>query len=101
MKVSKLLALTGIFCGAMLFQGQANALGPAAGAESCYACTHSGGSLILRAGPGQKFKKLAGIPYGTTLPIIDSVDGKDGFIWYKVRYGKRIGYARSDYVCGV
>lgn len=92
-----------LFATAIAMQSPANALGPAAGSsyQTGYACTNSGGNLILRAGPGQQFAKLMGLKHGTDLTVLDEVSGKDGLSWYKVKVGKRIGYVRYDYVCGL
>lgn len=83
------------------FQGQANALGPAANVTTGHVCTNSGGNLTMRSGPGQNFAKLTSLAYGTNVVILDTVTGRDGMMWYKVRAGKRIGWVRYDYVCGV
>lgn len=103
MTFKQLATATTILAAAVMVQSPANALGPAAGDsyQTGYACTNSGGNLILRAAPSQKSKKLAGIEHGTDITVLDEVNGKDGFVWYKVRVGKRIGYVRYDYVCGV
>lgn len=101
MKMTKLLTASAVIAAAFAIQTPAQALGPAAAYATGYACTNSGGNLILRAGPGQKFAKLTGLRHGTDLVILDEVSGRDGFSWYKVRVGKRIGYVRYDYVCGL
>lgn len=100
MKV-KLLTIAMLVVGALTFQGQANALGPAGSVSKGYVCTHSGSNLIMRAGPGQNFAKLTGLAYGTDVIVVDTVSGRDGMTWYKVRAGKRIGWVRYDYVCGL
>ncbi|WP_082987742.1 SH3 domain-containing protein [Faucicola atlantae] len=99
--VRKTMATVTVLAAAIMMQLPANAIGPAGRINSGYACTNSGGNLILRAGPGQQFAKLSGIKYGTTLPVIGSATGRDGMLWYKVRHGKRIGWVRYDYVCGL
>lgn len=75
--------------------------GPAGKPTTGQACTHSGGTLNLRLGAGQNFQKVANIPHGADLAVLDSVGAKDGFTWYKVRFGKKVGFVRSDYVCGL
>lgn len=100
----KKLAVTTTLCVAtMMMQSPANALGPAAGGgyQTGYACTNSGGNLILRAGPGQNFAKLMGIAHGVQLVVLDEIAGRDGMTWYKVKIGKHVGYVRYDYVCGL
>lgn len=98
MTLKQILTATTLIASAVVMQSPANALGPAAKVSN-YACTNSGDNLILRSGPGQKFKKLAGIPDGSALTVLDEVTGGDGMSWYKVKFGKRIGYVRYDYVC--
>lgn len=85
-----------------LLSMSAHALGPAAnGGYTGYACTNSGGALNMRSNAGQKFKVVAKLSHGTDLVILDSKTASDGMEWYKVRAGKRIGWVRYDYVCGV
>ena len=103
MTLKKYASAAAVLVAALVMQSPANALGPAAGGgyQTGYACTNSGGNLILRAGPGQNFAKLMGIGHGVQLVVLDEISGRDGFSWYKVRVGKRIGYVRYDYVCGL
>lgn len=83
-------------------QSPANALGPAAvSVQTGYACTNSGGNVILRAGPGQNFAKLMGIGHGAGVVVLGEYTGRDGMTWYKVKVGKRVGYMRYDFVCGL
>lgn len=99
--IKKTLTISTIVASAVLLQSQALAVGPAGNTQVGQACTHSGGTLNLRAGAGQNFQKVASIPHGTDLAVLDSVSAKDGFTWYKVRFGKKVGFVRSDYVCGL
>lgn len=76
------------------------AVGPAYYGSAAYACTHSvNGKVTLRTGPSRGYKARLYMPNGRDVQIIDSVNAKDGFVWYKVRYGKYIGWSRSDYIC--
>lgn len=88
---------------AVTLQSPANALGPAAtsAVQTGYACTNSGGNVILRAGPGQNFAKLLGVGHGAGVVVLSEYTGRDGMSWYKVKVGKRIGYMRYDFVCGL
>ncbi|WP_083101681.1 SH3 domain-containing protein [Faucicola atlantae] len=99
--ITKAIRAMTLLAAVVLIQTPAHALGPAGRVNSGYACTNSGSNLILRAGPGQQFAKLNGIRYGTSLPILNSATGRDGMLWYKVRFGKRVGWVRYDYVCGL
>lgn len=99
MKIAKFAAA--IMVGGLL-STSVYALGPAANAYgSGYACTNSGGALNMRSNAGQKYKVVAKLSHGTDLVILDSKTASDGMEWYKVRAGKRIGWVRYDYVCGV
>lgn len=98
---AKKIGTLSLLISALFLQTSAYALGPAGRVSTGYACTNSGSNLILRAGPGQQFAKLNGIRYGTSLPILNSATGRDGMLWYKVRFGKQIGWVRYDYVCGL
>lgn len=100
--LKKLAAATTLVAAMVAMQSPANALGPAAKAvETGYACTNSGGNVILRAGPGQNFAKLMGVGHGAGVVVLDEVTGRDGMSWYKVKVGKKVGYMRYDFVCGL
>lgn len=105
-KFKQNLVMVGLIACSLVRQGEALAttnktVGPAGNALTGKACTHSGGTLNLRAGAGQNFKKVANVPHGTDLLVLESVGAKDGFTWYQVRFGKKVGFVRSDYVCGL
>lgn len=75
-------------------------MGPAAGGgDYGTICTHSGSNVLLRAGAGQKFAIRAKMPSGSDVVVLSSTVGGDGLTWHKVRYGKKIGFVRYDYVC--
>lgn len=77
-----------------------SAVGPAYGGVTHYACTnHADGMVTVRAGAGPRFKTYDLIDNGTPVVVIAEKMGKDGFIWYKIRYGRIVGWARSDYIC--
>lgn len=80
----------------------AHAVGPAynGGGSYGYACTHQQNSnVLLRSGPGQKYKVLARMPNGSDVSIIGKRE-VGGWLWYKVKYGRLVGWARHDYICG-
>lgn len=78
-----------------------SAVGPAyGGGATHYACTHDDyGMVTVRAGAGSKFKTVDLIDNGTSVAVIAEKTLKDGFTWYKVKYGRIVGWARSDYIC--
>lgn len=53
----------------------------------------NGGHLNLRSGPSTKKAVLTEIPFGTTLPIYESVSG-----WHYVEYNGEFGYVSADYI---
>ena len=55
--------------------------------------TTNGGHLNLRSGPSTKKAVLTEIPFGTTLPIYESVSG-----WHYVEYNGEFGYVSADYI---
>lgn len=105
-RLTQSLAICGMVASALILQAPAFAnenktTGPAGKPIVGQACTHSGGTLNLRSDAGQTFTKIDNIPHGTDLIVLDNVGAKDGFTWYKVRFGKKVGFVRSDYVCGL
>lgn len=78
-----------------------SAVGPAyGGGVTHHACTnYADGMVTVRTGAGPKFKTIDLIDNGTPVAVIAEKMGRDGFIWYKVRYGRIVGWARSDYIC--
>lgn len=54
--------------------------------------TTKGGNLNLRSSASTSSKILGSIPNKTVLPIISAKDG-----WYKVVWGKTVGYVHSSY----
>lgn len=85
-----------------LFVQTAYATGPAAKrGVTGYVCTNSGGTLILRSGPGQQFKKITNIMHGAPVTAFKEVVGRDGMSWYNVSAGRHQGWVRYDYVCGL
>lgn len=76
-------------------------VGPAynGGGSYGYACTHqTNGNVLLRSGPGQNYKVLARMPNGSDVSIIGERNS-NGWVWYKVKFGRSVGWARSDYIC--
>ncbi|MFB2539781.1 MULTISPECIES: SH3 domain-containing protein [unclassified Acinetobacter] len=81
----------------------ANALGPAAQkTTSGYVCTNDAtGTLTLRSGPGQQFKRITSITNNTPVTVYKEVVGNDNKSWYNVTVGRYNGWVRYDYVCGL
>ena len=75
-------------------EARSSRLGPAAyqGVEA-YACT------TYRDGAGTNYKTIDLIDNGTDVVILAEKVGHDGFVWYKISYGRIQGWSRSDYIC--
>jgi uncharacterized protein YgiM (DUF1202 family) len=70
------------------------------GGYLAYVCTNdTGGRLTVRIAPGQGNRRITQIPAGQDIRVLDSIQGNDGFQWYKVSYKGKKGWVRSDYVC--
>jgi len=66
----------------------------AASDEPVYAYVNTGCSCLnMRSGAGTGYSILAKIPGGTTVPVVETLDG-----WYKVTYNSSTGYVSSKYV---
>lgn len=75
-------------------------VGPAYSGNYGYVCTHNtNGTVMLRKGAGQHFGVIAKMPNGSDVSVLAQANARDGFVWYKVRYGTKTGWARSDYIC--
>jgi uncharacterized protein YgiM (DUF1202 family) len=48
-------------------------------------------SVMLRKGAGTDFDELGTVPTGTLLKVVDTMGS-----WYKVKYGKKVGYVIGD-----
>lgn len=55
--------------------------------------TTKGGTMNMRSGASTSSSIIAKLPNKTVLPIISKVNSS----WYKVVYGKTVGYVHSDY----
>jgi len=53
----------------------------------------NGAALNMRSGPDTTYKRLATLPSGTVVKVLDSEDG-----WYKITYGSTTGYVMDDYL---
>ncbi len=96
------LALSLMTVAATCALSSVHAYGPNARHAVGTVCTnHAGGNLLVRIGPGQTFPPHGSIPGGYDVAVLDSIKGNDGMLWYHIRYGRRNGWVRSDYVCGL
>ncbi len=76
-------------------------MGAPATAQAATVCTNSAsGTVLLRSGPGQKFRAINSLPNGTYVEYFATTRGRDGFGWDRVRFGRQVGWMRGDYVCG-
>ncbi|MBD2778104.1 SH3 domain-containing protein [Iningainema tapete] len=67
-----------------------------------HVCTNnSNGRLSLRTGPSQSNRKIMELSNRTNIDVLGNIEGRDGFVWFKVRYNVTgaNGWVRSDYVC--
>lgn len=98
----KSLSVALITLGTLTLSLNAHAVGPAyngGGSPHGSVCTHQqNGNVLLRSGPGQKYKVLARMPNGSDVSIIDERE-VGGWLWYKVKYNRLVGWARHDYIC--
>lgn len=80
---------------------RSSSYGPAyGGGTNAYACTYSDDGMVsVRAGAGTNYKTYDLIDNGTDVRIIGKRQARDGFVWYKISYGRIQGWARSDYIC--
>lgn len=97
----KALTMTGLVAVALTsgLSASATEVGPAYNSgEYGYTCTHEGSNVMLRSGPGQKYKVLARMPSGTDINILAERQVGD-WVWYKIKYGRSTGWTRADYIC--
>ena len=55
------------------------------------------GSLNLRTGPSRNYRVIRRIP-NTSIVVIQDISKPKGK-WFKVRYGRSLGWVHSDYLC--
>lgn len=60
-----------------------------------------GSSLSLRSGPDKNYGVLTTMRDGTSIPLITSKNGQDGFKWWLTKTSSHRGWVRADYVCNV
>lgn len=51
---------------------------------------------VLRAGPSAKSKNLASVPRGSVVQVVDAATDEAGHRWYKVAFGKKVGFMHGD-----
>ncbi|AFY31837.1 SH3 domain-containing protein [Calothrix sp. PCC 7507] len=67
---------------------------------NAHVCTNeSDGSLSVRTGPGKGNRKILELSNRTNISVLDRRNGRDGFVWFRVRKGEVTGWVRSDYIC--
>ncbi|MEH2447068.1 MAG: SH3 domain-containing protein [Nostoc sp.] len=67
---------------------------------SAHVCTNeSDGNLSLRNGPGKSNRKITELSNKTNINVLNSTNGQDSFVWFRIRRGEITGWVRSDYVC--
>jgi len=63
-----------------------------------WVCAYKG--LHLRAGPGLGYQICASMPYGSRVSVIGGPVSANGYKWYKVIYGRYIGWAAGSWLGG-
>ncbi|MDF5736721.1 MULTISPECIES: SH3 domain-containing protein [unclassified Nostoc] len=67
---------------------------------SAHVCTNeSDGSLSLRTKPGKSSRKITELSNKTNIRVINTTNGQDGFVWFRIRKDEITGWVRSDYIC--
>ena len=57
-------------------------------------------ALNVRSGAGTGYSRVGTVTQGQTLNILETVQGSDGYTWYKVS-GAASGYVRGDFISNV
>ena len=57
-------------------------------------------ALNVRSGAGTGYSRVGTVTQGQTLGIVETVQGSDGYTWYKVS-GAVSGYVRGDFISNV
>ncbi|MGK7941887.1 MAG: hypothetical protein AB4062_17390 [Crocosphaera sp.] len=75
----------------------------AQGGEGVYGIAHTGSdnySLRLFSQSNTNSNVLATIPNDSRIPLFGGYYAKDNYWWWMTKYNNRIGWVRSDFVCG-
>ena len=89
--VYALVASMVLSCGAGLGPLEANA---------AMTGTVNADALNVRSGAGTSYSRVGTVTQGQTLNILETVQGSDGYTWYKVS-GAASGYVRGDFISNV
>jgi hypothetical protein len=97
------LAIATLICGIQIVpvlaqSGPGNLGGGYRIAHTCTADIYRG-QVNLRSGAGQNFRLIRQIPNAAAVEILDRVEGRDGYIWHRVRYQSSVGWVRGDFLC--
>lgn len=71
------------------------AVKPKASSKSAYVKNDSGKNVVMRKGPGKKYKWIATLRVGTKVTVTGSTGA-----WYKVSYRGRTGYIMKTFLSG-
>lgn len=66
-----------------------------ASTKTAYVKNDSGKNVVMRKGPGKKFKQLVSLRVGTQVKVLGSTGA-----WYKVSFRGRTGYIMKTYLVG-
>jgi uncharacterized protein YraI len=67
-------------------------------AYTCTADIHRG-KVNLRTGAGANYRLVRQIPNAVPVQLIDRLNGRDGYIWHRVRFENSVGWVRGDFLC--
>lgn len=60
--------------------------------------TVNASSLNVRSGPGTAYSRVTSLSKGTSVTVINEVNGSDGKRWYQIRFGTGTGYVLGTYL---
>ncbi len=60
--------------------------------------TVNASSLNVRSGPGTSYSRVTSLSKGTSVTVINEVNGSDGKLWYQIRTSSGTGYVLHTYL---
>ena len=60
--------------------------------------TVNASSLNVRSGPGTSYSRVTSVSKGTSVTVVNEVNGSDGKLWYQIRTGSGTGYVLGSYL---
>ncbi len=71
---------------------------PQFGGRGLPARAQSGGGIV-RGGPGLNFARIGRVGHGETIVLLERAGSFEGFDWFKIRFGSRIGFQWGGIIC--